>query len=351
MANPIQLPQGRRRWHGPAPWKVVAVIVALAGLSGAMLYYGRDLMGYFIEKKPKPTRNATGEPMSPATFVKESSNGMPPGAPIDQAALKREEQYRKTIEEAQAMNQRLMARLEALQAAQKDKTPAQATPRPQKPEKPPEPKKISREKAVFLVRDRSKDGLARHATHVLDTWEFIPCQLETLIHSEIPGKFTVKVKRDVFDSATHQHVLVKAGQRVGAEAKTADLLFGNKRIPTFALSYNLPDGTPVDLGEAPILDATGANGLTGEVDNHVWRLVWTSVFIGGLRGGQQVLQQTVGRDGAGPIIGGIAREGHQVTQQLLGRAQDTRPTITAQPGEGCNIMVTKPLALPAVASD
>jgi len=79
--------------------------------------------------------------------------------------------------------------------------------------------------------------------------------------------------------------------------------------------------------------------------------VWTSVFIGGLRGGQQVLQQTVGRDGAGPILGGIAREGHQVTQQRLGRAQDTRPTIRAQAGEACNIMVTKPLALPAAAID
>jgi type IV secretion system protein VirB10 len=172
--------------------------------------------------------------------------------------------------------------------------------------------------------------------------------VETTVISEIPGQFTLTVKRDVYDSATHRHVLIKAGQRIGADARTADLLFGNERVPAFALSYNLPDGTPVELGEAPILDATGANGLTGEVDNHVWRLVWTSVFIGGLRGGQQVLQQTVGRDGLGPIASGIGREGSQVTEQRLGRAQDTRPTITVHPGEGCTILVTRPLLLPAI---
>jgi type IV secretory pathway VirB10-like protein len=350
MANPIQLPQGRHRWHGPAPWKVAVVIVALAGVSGALLYYGHDISRFFRKERPKVTRGL-GEPMSPESFVKASTNGAVPGAPVDDAALKREVQYQKALADANAMNERLMARLEAMNAARKEQSESRQAAQSPKPERPKEPKPVLRERAVFLVRDRSKEGAIYRATHILDTWEFIPCQLETTLNSEIPGKFTVKVKRDVYDSATHRHVLVKAGQRIGAEAKTADLLFGNERIPTFALSYNLPDGTPVDLGEAPIVDATGTNGLTGEVDNHVWRLVWTSVFIGGLRGGQQVLQQTVGRDGAGPILGGIAREGHQVTQQRLGRAQDTRPTIRAQAGEACNIMVTKPLALPAAAID
>ena len=38
------------------------------------------------------------------------------------------------------------------------------------------------------------------------------------------------------------------------------------------------------------MDQAGANGLTGNVDNHMWRLVWTSIFIGGLQGGQQTIQ-------------------------------------------------------------
>jgi type IV secretory pathway VirB10-like protein len=312
-----------------------------------MLYYGR----WWFEPKPKPARPATGQSLDAETFTRTSSDGAVPGAPIDKAALKREEDLRRALEDSRRVNERLLERLEAMAAKGKEQPTTHTTPAVAKPEKPPAPKKISREKAVFLTRDRSADRLITPATYVLDTWEFIPCHVETTVISEIPGTFTVQVKRDVRDSGTHRHVLIKAGQRIGADARTADLLFGNERIPTFALSYNLPDGTVVDLGEAPILDATGANGLTGEVENHVWRLVWTSVFIGGLRGGRQVLQQTVGRDGFGPIAGGIANEGSQVTQQYLGRAQDTRPTITVQPGEGCNIMVTKPLALPTVASD
>jgi len=122
-------------------------------------------------------------------------------------------------------------------------------------------------------------------------------------------------------------------------------------IPTFAVSLSLPDGRSVDLGDAPIMDVTGTNGLTGEVDNHIWRLVWTSIFIGGLRGGQQALQTALSQDGTTYIVSGIAQQGSSVAQQRLGRAQDTRPTITVRPGELVNVLITKPfrLSMPTVA--
>ena len=88
--------------------------------------------------------------------------------------------------------------------------------------------------------------------------------------------------------------LIPQGQRIGAKDTSSELLFGNERIPTFALSVSMPDGSAVDLGQAPIMDAAGTNGLTGKVHNHIWRLVWTSVFIGGFRAGQQVLQTELG---------------------------------------------------------
>ena len=159
--------------------------------------------------------------------------------------------------------------------------------------------------------------------------------------------FTVKTKRPTWD-VTGTHVLIPQGQRIGAKATSADLLFGNERIPTWALSVSLPDGSAQDLGESPIMDAAGTNGLTGEVNNHIWRLIWTSVFIGGLQGGQQVLQTEMGANGTGAIASGIARQGSSATQQHLGRAQDTRPTIVAHSGEQCNVLMPKALSLPAV---
>jgi type F conjugative transfer system protein TrbI len=233
-------------------------------------------------------------------------------------------------------------------------TPAAAPAPPPAPPKPapvvppkPAPKPIKRAPLVTLVNDRVDNTPKTAGDYTLAAWTYIGCTLENVLVSEIEGLFTVRTTRPVWD-ATGSVILIPQGHRIGAKDTTAELLFGNERIPTFALSTTL-DGRDLDLGQAPIMDATGTNGLTGVVDNHVWRLVWTSVFIGGLQGGQQVLQQQLGGDGAGPIAAGIARQGGSVTQQRLGRAQDTRPTITVAAGELCQILIPKALHLPAYA--
>jgi type IV secretory pathway VirB10-like protein len=175
---------------------------------------------------------------------------------------------------------------------------------PTSPPKPATVPTIKRPPLLSMSR-QAPEPAPTTATYWLADWTYLPCQLEAVLNSEIPGYFTVKTTRPIYDTRTGRHQLIPQGQRIGAKAETADLLFGNERIPTFGLSFSLPDGRRVDLGQAPIMDATGTNGLTGIVDKHVWRLVWTSVFIGGLRGGQQVLQQQLGQDGAGPVASGI----------------------------------------------
>jgi hypothetical protein len=178
---------------------------------------------------------------------------------------------------------------------------------------------------------------------------FIPCQVETILNSEIEGLFTVKTRGNLWDTVSGHQLLIPQGRRVVAKDESASLLLGNERIPTFSLSLEMPDGSSLDLGNAPIMDQSGTNGLTGKVDNHVWRLVWTSIFIGGLRGGQQMVSQELAQTGLGPVASGIASQGSQVAQQRLGRAQDTRPTIEVAAGSLCNILVPKTLHLPAVA--
>jgi hypothetical protein len=48
------------------------------------------------------------------------------------------------------------------------------------------------------------------------------------------------------------------------------------------------------------------------------------------------------------VAGGIAGTGSQATQQRLGRALDTRPTIQVESGQLCQVLLTKPLTLPAL---
>jgi type IV secretory pathway VirB10-like protein len=214
---------------------------------------------------------------------------------------------------------------------------------------PKEPPKRERAKAVYVANEQKAPALPGVPLYTLAIWEYIPCVLEPVLNSEIPGTFTVKITRPVLD-ATRQHVLIPQGQRVGAKAETADLLFGNERMPTFALSVSLPNGQPLELGNAPIMDAAGTNGLTGEVHNHTWRIIWTSVFFRGLEAGQQVLQNELGGTGLGPLAGGAGRGAQDAARRRLGRAQDVRPTIIAKAGDVCNILIPKAKELPSFAT-
>ncbi len=177
----------------------------------------------------------------------------------------------------------------------------------------------------------------------------LPCVIETAINSDVEGYFTAKVSANVYDTATGRHLLVPQGSTILGHDQSSVLLYGNERLPTISLTLALPDGRSADLGHAPVTDQQGIAGLTGHVDQHFWRL-FGAVFIGGaLRGGTQALQ--VGLTQAGPlgqVASGVGGTANQATQQRLGRALDTRPTITVDAGQLCNVLLTKPLTLPAL---
>jgi len=177
----------------------------------------------------------------------------------------------------------------------------------------------------------------------------LPCVIETAINSDVEGYFTAKVSTNVYDTATGRHLLVPQGSTILGHDQSSTLLYGNERLPTISLTLALPDGRSVDLGHAPVTDQQGIAGLTGKVDQHVWRL-FGAVFVGGaLRGGTQALQIGLAQGGpVGQVAGGIGATGSQVTQQRLGRALDTRPTITVDSGQLCQVLLTKPLSLPAL---
>jgi type IV secretory pathway VirB10-like protein len=208
---------------------------------------------------------------------------------------------------------------------------------------------IKRAPMLVISHERKDDEVPADTDLLLTPGTWIPAVLETTLNSEIEGYFTLKTRKPVYDSVTGQRVVIPQGQAIVARDTSAALLFGNERIPTFAVSLSLPGGRSVELGDAPIMDATGTNGLTGEVNNHIWRLVWTSIFIGGLRGGQQALQAELAQDGTTYIVNGIAQQGSSVALQRLGRAQDTRPTITVRPGELVNVLITKTFRMPQSA--
>jgi type IV secretion system protein VirB10 len=177
----------------------------------------------------------------------------------------------------------------------------------------------------------------------------IPCEIETAINSDVEGYLTAKVSSNVYDTATGRHLLVPQGSTILGHDQSSVLLYGNERLPTVSLTLALPDGRSVELGHAPITDQQGVAGLTGAVNNH-WGRLFGAILIGGaLRGGQQAIQAGMAQaGGAGQVASGVASVGSQAGMQRAGRALDTRPTITVESGQLCNVLLIKELKLPAL---
>jgi type IV secretory pathway VirB10-like protein len=83
------------------------------------------------------------------------------------------------------------------------------------------------------------------------------------------------------------------------------------------------------------------------VDQHWGRLFSSVIIMGVLRGGQQaILTQITPSDPSGAVASGIAGAANQAGQMRIGPALNTKPTITVEAGELCNVLLIKPLSLP-----
>jgi type IV secretory pathway VirB10-like protein len=230
-------------------------------------------------------------------------------------------------------------RLEEHTKAQKPATPAQAPAQPK-------PKAY---RSMQFVSNKIQDKPAEDPdTHVLAPGATkLSFTVESSMNSDVESYWTGIVRTNICDTATGTHLLIPQGSTILGKYMSEKLLFGNERLPTFALTVSLPNGTPVDLGEAPVMDQKGQAGLASRVDQHYWRLVSAIVIMGVLRGGQQAVQyQLAANDPAAAIASGMASSASQVGQMRIGPALNTRPTIYVDAGELGVVILTKVLKLP-----
>ena len=335
----MAIPQRASGWP---LWSLVLAVLVVVGLSVGLIYVGKSWspLRWLLGRQDK-TEHAQ-EVLPPTTFISDRNGLSKVRLPIDEDGARERAWLAKLLEDQQKINAKILADLEALRNQKSQASGRDGT----KEEKPP---KRKRAQAVYVINEAKPPDRPGVPLYTLAVWDYIPCVLEPVLNSEIPGGFTVKITRPVLD-ATRTQILIPQGQRAGATADTANLLPGNERIPTWGISVSLPNGQAIELHDAQITDASGTNGLTGEVFNHTWRILWTSLFIRGLESGQQIIQRELGSDGLAPLARGLSRGTTDTAEQRLGRAQDLRPTIIAAAGDICNIRIPKPMQLPSFAA-
>ena len=326
---------GKRGWTGL--WRA-RIVWALVGLAVVAMIVAKVVA---TMQAKTPTKTATESTMDPywgrQTFQYKTED--PPVPPEEKKPVDT------TASELAAVRRQMNAIQQELEALKNRKTTVTRQGNTGGQRAAPAPTQF-----ISHTVPKDAEGEPRGApTYVLAPGTFLPCAVETKMNSEVEGYFTAKVNQNVYDSATHTRVLVPQGSTIVGHDNSSQLVYGNERMDTISLTLIPSGGKSVELGHAPVTDQEGVAGLTGEVDQHYWRL-FGAVFIGGaLKGGMDTLRIAATQAaGAGQVASGIATYGNQATSRVVGRAMDTRPTIKVHAGQLCHVLLTKELKLPAL---
>lgn len=175
----------------------------------------------------------------------------------------------------------------------------------------------------------------------------LACVVETAMNSDASTYFTARTTTNVYDTATGQHLLVPQGSTILGNGQGEKLIYGNERLNTVSLTLTLPDARTVDIGDAPVTDQQGIGGLADRVDQHYGRLFAATFITLGLKMGAAVATNMATGDSATIVTsatGPVSQAGTRVTGPML----NTRPTIEVDSGHLCQVVLLKPLKLPAM---
>lgn len=155
--------------------------------------------------------------------------------------------------------------------------------------------------------------------------------LITGLNTDAPGKITALVTSDVYDSATGNDLLIPRGSRV-VGSYDHNVQNGQERVLVALTRLILPDGEWIDLANASGAEMDGEGGLTGDVNNHFFKMFGSALVVGAatllLDKSQQnvTVSQGLGTTQLGGSI--FAQTLNEVISNLLSKNKDIQPTIT-----------------------
>jgi type IV secretory pathway VirB10-like protein len=324
---------------------VAALVLIFGGLIGTFLV--ARWAGWLEPVRPATRYDTDGQagikstikyPVEPKALIP-AANGVDPDAEWKRTVNRRLAEHEAKLRDHESRIKTLEERMKGHKPPPTPQAQAQAQV-PAKPKVYRSMQFVSNKVEPKTVEDPDTYLLAPGATK-------LACTVETAMHSDVESYFTAKLRHDIYDTATGTHLLAPQGSTILGRYHSQQLLYGNERLPTTSLTLALPNGTSVDLGDAPVMDGTGQAGLVSRVNQHYWRLFSSIIIMGVLRGGQQAIQtQMTATDPSGAVASGIAGAANQAGQLRIGPALNTKPTITVEAGEPCNVLLIQPLSLP-----
>ena len=202
------------------------------------------------------------------------------------------------------------------------------------------------------VREYAKDTGGQHKVLtgyqaptrlVLRQGKVIPAVLGRQINSDLPGRITAYVSSNVYDA--DGRLLIPKGAALigkydsGVHVGQSRLMFAFERLV-------LPNGYSFDLPAAPGADLAGAAGMSGDVDNHFFKMFGTSLLIALLADHTKQPESVTTMGGGGPVMTAAGQVLSDVSKTILERNRVIPPTITVDQGTRINVEVVSDMVFP-----
>lgn len=174
----------------------------------------------------------------------------------------------------------------------------------------------------------------------------IPATFVGGLNSDKPGEFRAVVSQDVYDTVRGNCKAIPAGSTL-VGTYSSDIAIGQERILAAFVRMQLPNGKWVPLLGMGGADPNGYAGISGDVNNHFFKIFAGALIIG-------VLEQhfndsntatTVGPNGLTTYGNTAGQVAAQTAQTILNRNQNIRPTITTKPGQKLLVQVKHDIVL------
>ncbi|EGQ7678700.1 TrbI/VirB10 family protein [Vibrio parahaemolyticus] len=180
----------------------------------------------------------------------------------------------------------------------------------------------------------------------------IPATLISAMNSDIPGNVIAQVSQNVYDSATGAAILIPQGTQLYG-TYDARVAYGQRRLPVTWSRVNFPDGSKLNIGNMASMDVTGMNGLTGDINNHYWRLFGQATLLGGISGISQAAVSDGNDDSRSTgesVADGVTQQYAETGNMLIRKNMNIQPTIEIDNAEQFYIMVSQDVILPPYSS-
>lgn len=179
----------------------------------------------------------------------------------------------------------------------------------------------------------------------------IPATLITGLNSDLPGRISAQVSRNVYDSATGYRLLIPQGSKLFGRYDSK-LSFGQERLLVLWTDLVFPDGSTLQIAGMAGTDPEGYGGFNDRVDRHLLRTFGSAALVALIGTGidmslpqsSTLATQDTASDAARR---NFAESFGRVAEQTISRNLDVQPTIRIRPGYNFNVLVDQDIVFPS----